>query len=191
MRETQFFADGTSARPLVAGTIARDQLPIHHARAAATQPEARDFPSPLAYEDLQRGRERYDIYCAVCHGRTGDGNGMIVQRGFVRPPAFYPIAEHETSMPLLFAREQALLRAPPGHVVNVIVSGYGAMYSYADRVSVDDRWKIAGYIRALQLSRSASLEQLPEVDRKQIELQASAATQPAASTQPSAGGAPE
>jgi mono/diheme cytochrome c family protein len=180
MRETQFFADQTTARPLVPGTIARDQLPIRAARVAATQPGARDFPWALTYEDLQRGRERYDIYCAVCHGRTGDGNGMIVQRGFVRPPAFYPIAEHRTSLPTLFEREQVLLTAPPGHIVNVIVNGYGAMYSYADRVAPEDRWRIAGYVRALQLSRNAPIDRLPENVRKELDASVAATTQPAA-----------
>lgn len=185
MRQTQFFADETTARSLVPGTIARDQLPIRAARLAATQPDAKDFPSPLTYEDLKRGQQRYQIFCAVCHGPTGDGNGMIVQRGFVRPPAFYPIAEHRTSFPQLYEREQILLTSPPGHIVNVIVNGYGAMYSYADRVPPEDRWRIAGYIRALQLSRNATLDRLPEADRTQIQLLSSSSSAP--STQPSTG----
>ena len=176
MRQTQFFADETTARPLVPGTIARDQLPIRAARIAATQPATKDFPAPLTYEDLKRGQQRYQIFCAVCHGPTGDGNGMIVQRGFVRPPAFYPIEEHRTSFPQLYERERVLVNTPPGHIVNVIVNGYGAMYSYADRVPPKDRWLIAGYIRALQLSRNAALDQLPEADRTQIQLLSSAAT---------------
>lgn len=183
MRQTQFFADGTTARPLVPGTIARDQLPIHAARVAATQPEAQDFPSPLSYEDLKRGQQRYEIFCAVCHGFAGDGNGMIVQRGFTRPPAFYPIEAHRTSFPQLYEREQALLTKSPGHFVKAIVNGYGSMYSYADRVPPADRWRIAGYIRALQLSRNAPLDRLPEPDRTQLQLLSSRA----ATTQPSTG----
>ncbi|MBC7785505.1 MAG: cytochrome c [Burkholderiales bacterium] len=187
MRETQFFADETTVRPLVPGTIARDQLPIRAARTAATQPEAQDFPSPLTYQDLKRGQQRYHIFCAVCHGPTGDGNGMIVQRGFTRPPAFYPIEEHRTSFPDLYEREHALLTKSPGHFVKAIVNGYGAMYSYADRVPPDDRWRIAGYIRALQFSRNAPLNRLPEADRTQIELLSSTS---GATTQPTTGGAP-
>jgi mono/diheme cytochrome c family protein len=186
LRETKVFADETLARPLVPGTIARDQLPIRAARAAATQPEAKDFPTPLTFEDLQRGRERYQIYCAVCHGPSGDGFGMIVQRGFVRPPAFYPIAEHQKTLPQLYERERVLADMPPGHVVNVIVNGYGAMYSYADRVAPEDRWRIAGYIRALQLSRNATLDKLPESDRTQVQLLSSSTTAP--TTQPDSGG---
>jgi mono/diheme cytochrome c family protein len=186
MRQTQVFADETTARQPVAGTIARGQLEIRAARAAATQPAAKAFPFPLTYEDLQRGQQRYEIFCAVCHGPTGDGNGMIVQRGFVRPPAFYPIEEHRTSFPALYERELAFVNQPPGHIVNVIVNGYGAMYSYANRVNPDDRWRIAGYIRALQLSRRAPLNNLPEVDRTAIQLLSSAATRPA-TTQPTGG----
>ena len=192
LRETDAFADGTLARPLVPGTIARDQLPIRAARLASTQPEAKDFPTPLTFEDLQRGQQRYQIYCAACHGPSGDGFGMIVQRGFVRPPAFYPINEHRTVLPQLYEREQVLINMPPGHVVNVIVNGYGAMYSYADRVAPEDRWRIAGYIRALQLSRNATLDKLPESDRTQIQLLSSAgpttAPTTAQATQPDSGG---
>lgn len=185
LRQSKFFADEALARPLVPGTIARDQLPIRAARLAATQPEAKDFPTPLTFEDLQRGQQRFQIYCAVCHGPTGDGFGMIVQRGFVRPPAFYPIDEHRASFPQLYERERVLLNMPPGHVVNVIVNGYGAMYSYADRVAPEDRWRIAGYIRALQLSRNATLDRLPEQDRTQIQLLSSAGATAGATTAPS------
>jgi mono/diheme cytochrome c family protein len=171
----------------VPGTLARGQLPIRAARIAATQTPASEFPFPLTYEDLKRGQERYMIFCAVCHGPTGDGNGMIVQRGFVRPPSFYPIEAHRTLYPDLYERERVLLDQPPGHIYNVIVNGYGAMYSYASRVPPEDRWRIAGYIRALQLSRNATLDRLPEADRTQLQLLSQrATTQP--SLQPATGG---
>ena len=102
---------------------------------------AATFPMPVTGETLTRGRERFEIYCAVCHGATGEGTGMIVQRGFPQPPSFH---------------EQRLRDAPVGHFVDVITNGYGVMYSYASRVSPEDRWAIAAYIRALQLSQHAA-----------------------------------
>ena len=99
------------------------------------------LPKPVTREMLARGRERFDIYCAVCHGATGDGNGMIVQRGFPKPPSLH---------------DRGLRDAPIGHFFDVMTNGYGVMYSYAARVTPDDRWAIAAYIRALQLSQHAT-----------------------------------
>jgi mono/diheme cytochrome c family protein len=101
---------------------------------------AATFPLPVTRETLTRGQERFEIYCAVCHGRTGDGTGMVVQRGFPPPPSMH---------------EQRLRDAPVGHFFDVITNGYGVMYSYGARVSPEDRWAIAAYIRALQLSQHA------------------------------------
>ena len=179
MEPSRFFADGTTARPPVAGTVARRSAVQASAPQHSTpQPpgqEAQAFPFPITSAELARGRERYDIYCAACHGVTGDGNGMIVQRGFVRPPAFYPLADHARRFPELYAREQVLLGTPPGHVFNVITSGYGAMYSYASRVAPDDRWRIAAYVRALQLSRHARPQDLAPDDRAAIDRAGAAA----------------
>ena len=97
-------------------------------------------------QDAQLGRERFDIYCAVCHGRTGEGNGMIVQRGFPSPPSYHI---------------DRLRNAPPGYIYNVITNGYGVMYSYAGRIAPRDRWAIAAYIRALQLSQNAKQSDVP------------------------------
>ncbi|HEX8523954.1 MAG TPA: cytochrome c, partial [Tepidisphaeraceae bacterium] len=94
-------------------------------------------PFPLTRNDIERGQQLFTIYCSVCHGALGDGNGMIPQRGFTHPPSFY--------LP-------RLRQANPGHFYDVITNGYGAMYSYNDRISPDDRWRITGYVRALQLS---------------------------------------
>jgi mono/diheme cytochrome c family protein len=141
MEPSPFFADGQSARPLIEGTVPRGG----HAIAAnifAVSPstnEGKTFPFKLTKADIERGHEVFEIYCSVCHGRLGDGEGMIPQRGFQKPPSYY--------IPRL--REAA-----PEHFYNVITNGYGAMYSYNDRVSADDRWRIAGYIRALQLSKT-------------------------------------
>jgi mono/diheme cytochrome c family protein len=113
---------------------------------------ARDEPAkpptapPVTLALLERGQQRFDIYCAPCHSRVGDGNGMIVQRGFPRPPSYY---------------SDALRNAPNQLFYDVITHGYGAMYSYADRVSPGDRWAIVAYIRALQASASASLADVP------------------------------
>jgi mono/diheme cytochrome c family protein len=90
---------------------------------------------------VQRGRERFNIFCSECHGYGGDADGMIVQRGFPKPPSFH---------------EARLVTAPDEHFVDVITHGYGAMYSYADRVPPADRWAIAAYIRALQRTKGAS-----------------------------------
>ncbi len=109
---------------------------------------------PVTRQSLARGRERFNIYCAVCHGATGDGNGMIVQRGFPQPPSFH---------------DQRLRDAPAGHFVDVITNGYGVMYSYASRVAPEDRWAIAAYIRALQLSQHAASADAEPNAAKQLE----------------------
>ena len=140
MEESKFFADGQTARPLVAGTVPRHGRRAEDPIYAVTQPpttEATNFESSLTREDIERGRQLFNINCAMCHGATGKGNGMIVQRGFPHPPSFYL---------------DRLRNAPHGHFYNVISNGYGAMYSYGDRIEPADRWKIVAYIRALQLS---------------------------------------
>jgi mono/diheme cytochrome c family protein len=180
-----FFEDGNSARPLVEGTVSRDNVrsdayEYDRTRFSTTAPSASalaaaDFPAdfPRAGEPLhrklERGRERYNIYCAVCHSETGAGDGMIVQRGFIRPPAYYPRADDARNDPDLYRREQALLAVPPGYIYDKITNGYGAMYPYASRVAPEDRWAIAAYIRVLQLSRNAPVADLPDRDRQAID----------------------
>ena len=145
---SNFFAVGTSARPILPGTVTRDgvatpQPPerIGLFNVRASPPPAEAFPFELTADDVERGCVTYNAICSVCHGQTGDGNGIVVQRGFVRPPSFY---------------EQRLRDVPVGHFYTVITNGYGAMYPYHDRVAEDDRWRIAAYIRALQLSEPAT-----------------------------------
>jgi mono/diheme cytochrome c family protein len=142
-----FFDDGSSARPLVAGTI-----PWHEARTdellyqGTVNGKIADlFPFPITQADLKRGQVEFNIYCSVCHGQTGEGNGMIAQRGLTPPPSYHI---------------DRLRTAPVGHFFYVITNGFGAMYSYAERVKPEDRWRIAAYIRALQLSQNVDPSKL-------------------------------
>jgi mono/diheme cytochrome c family protein len=151
-----FFDDGQSARPVIAGTIARGQLREDAAfyTAKVEGQLVSELPLKLTAELLERGRERYDIFCTVCHGAAGDGDGMIVQRGFRRPPSFHL---------------ERLRKARIGHFFDVATNGFGAMPSYASRIPVRDRWAIAAYIRALQLSQNATLDDVPESERGKLE----------------------
>ena len=153
LERNAFFADGRSARPAVAGTVARGQLNIddHFYKGKVNGELVATFPFPITKEILERGRERYNIYCTPCHGVLGYGNGMIVQRGFRPPPSFHI---------------QRLQEVPVGHFFDVMTNGLGAMYDYSDKVSPHDRWAIAAYIRALQLSQNTTVEDVPE-DMKQ------------------------
>jgi mono/diheme cytochrome c family protein len=151
---TDFFEDGQSARLPVAGTIPRGELILGPEELLYTGKvngaPAEVFPFPVTREVLDRGRERFNIYCSPCHGMSGDGDGMIVQRGFRRPPSFHT---------------DTLRNAPAGHFFDVITNGFGVMYPYASRIVPRDRWAIISYVRALQLSRQASIEDVPEAER--------------------------
>lgn len=148
-----FFADGRGARPVIPGTVARGE---EHLRAdelfytgKVNGRYAEEFPEPVTLAMLRRGQERYNIFCAPCHSQVGDGLGMIVQRGLRPPPSFH---------------EERLRAAPPGYFFDVITNGFGVMYSYGDRIKPADRWAIAAYIRALQLSQNGTQENLPPED---------------------------
>ncbi len=149
---TGFFGDGRSARDSLPDTVARGQLHTDTARFEGKQngKNVAFFPIQITKADLLRGQQRFDIYCSPCHSRLGDGQGMIVQRGFLPPPSYHI---------------DRLRQAPPGHFFDVITNGFGAMPSYASRVPVDDRWRIIAYIRALQLSQNASANDLPSDQR--------------------------
>ncbi len=125
---SELWADGASARPAPEGTVARGAL---------ERETVAETPPPATPALLARGRERYEIYCAPCHGLDGGGGGRVVQRGFPAPPSY---------------RVPRLMKAPARHFYDVITDGYGIMYSYADRVKPEDRWAITAYIRALQLA---------------------------------------
>jgi mono/diheme cytochrome c family protein len=135
----KLWKNGTSARPIPAGTIARDD-----------DPDAAK-PPPLTAAMMQHGQEQYDIFCMPCHARSGDGNGIVVQRGFPRPA------------PLSAPAQRA---ASAQHLYDVITAGYGVMYPFASRIAPPDRWAIVAYIRALQLSQRTALADFPDAERK-------------------------
>jgi hypothetical protein len=150
-----FFDDGRSARPVIPGTVPRGHLRTDELLYAGkvNGTVANTFPFPITRQDLERGRERYNIYCTPCHDYTGSGRGMIVQRGFPAPPSYHI---------------DRLRNAPVGHFFDVITNGFGTMHSYAARVEPEDRWRIIAYIRALQLSQSATLNDVPDQERQKL-----------------------
>jgi hypothetical protein len=156
--ESEFFDDQTSARPLVIGTVPfqspRLDNPLY--RTVDSEGEfVREFPMEVTAEVLARGRERFNIFCSVCHDRTGSGNGMIIQRGdWERVPTSF--------------HDERLKNMAPGYFVDVMTNGFGLMYSYASRVPIEDRWAIAAYIRALQLSQDMPIEQVPQEVRSEL-----------------------
>jgi mono/diheme cytochrome c family protein len=155
---TDFFDDGQSARMPVARAVAREELTTGPQELLFTgkinNAPAEVFPFPITREVLERGRDRFNIYCTPCHGMSGDGDGMIVQRGFRRPPSYHI---------------DRLRTETPGHFFDVITNGLGVMYPYGYRVQPRDRWAIASYIRALQLSRQVPVNQLSETERKKLQ----------------------
>jgi cytochrome c553 len=153
---TEFFGDGRSARPQIEGTVARGYLRTDLARYTGklNDQDVDTFPFPITKADLARGQERFNIYCTPCHSRMGDGNGLVVQRGYRQPPSYHI---------------ERLVKVPVGHFFDVITNGYGAMPSYRSRVAADDRWRIAAYIRALQLSQMATPADVPADKRDELE----------------------
>jgi mono/diheme cytochrome c family protein len=155
---TAAFANGSSARPPVAGSVARGQLREDDGFQGGRVGTAyvTRLPVPLTRELLQHGRERFEAFCAPCHDRTGSGEGMVVRRGLRRPPSYHI---------------DRLREAPLGYFVDVISRGFGAMPDYAAQVPAADRWAIAAYIRALQLSQHARVTDLSEAERRRLEAQ--------------------
>ena len=153
---SDFFRDGAGSRAPVPHTVARGHLnedEQYYTGKAGTN-LVTTFPFPVTRAVLERGRERFEIYCAPCHGREGDGRGMIPQRGFPSPPSYHI---------------ERLRQAPVGHFYDVMSQGYGVMYSQAPRVEPADRWAIAAYIRALQLSHDARIADVPADERARLE----------------------
>lgn len=151
LRASAFFDNGSSARPLVDGTVARGTLQEDEAFFTGKVGTAtvKELPFPIDQQVLDRGQERFNIYCAPCHDRTGSGRGMVVQRGFKQPPSFHI---------------DRLREADAGHFFDVMTNGLGAMPDYRTQVDARDRWAIVAYIRALQLSQHAATSDVPGGD---------------------------
>ena len=151
MEAFDFFEDGRASRPDVVGTVARGELRedkhLYEGRVDGQLADA--LPFPLTSEVVARGRARYEIYCSPCHGQVGDGNGTVALRGLNNPP---PTSYHL----------ERLRTAPIGHFYDVITNGAGRMLSFNDRIKPRDRWAIASYIRALQISQAISMDELPQ-----------------------------
>ena len=155
LRESEFFPDGRSERPLVPGTVPRGELRDNSEFYTGMIGDklVDTLPMPLTKRLLQRGQQRFNIYCAPCHSLVGDGDGMIVRRGYLRPPSFH---------------DDRLRNAPLGHFYRVMTYGSGAMPDYAQQVSPADRWAIVAYIRALQLSQAAGVNDVPADQRPRL-----------------------
>jgi mono/diheme cytochrome c family protein len=151
LEASDFFADGMSARPRVAGTVARGELSTDpfFDTGQVNGAVADGFPVPVSRELVDRGHQRFDIYCSECHGRLGDGNGMIPSRGYRRPPSFHT---------------QTLRTAPTGHFFDVMTNGFGAMPPYGSMIPPGDRWAIVAYVRALQISQNATVGDVPPTE---------------------------
>jgi mono/diheme cytochrome c family protein len=148
LRPSQLFADNSSARPLIAGTVARGTLQEDEAfftgkTAGAT---VKEMPFQITEPDLDRGQERFNIFCAPCHDMTGTGRGMVVQRGYRQPPSLH---------------DPRLRSADAGYMFDVITNGFGAMPDYRTQIDARDRWRIVAYVRALQASRAATAGDIP------------------------------
>lgn len=156
MRESTFFGDARSARPAVPGTVARGQLRedavLYTGKRNGEDTDV--FPFPVTDRVMKRGQERFNVFCAPCHGRTGDGDGMVVQRGYRRPPTYH---------------QDRLREAPVGHFFDVMTNGFGAMPDHAGQIKAEDRWAIAAYIRALQLSANARVDDVAAADRGKLD----------------------
>jgi mono/diheme cytochrome c family protein len=155
LEPSDFFADGMAARPRVAGTVARGELVgndfLNTGKVGSADGDGLPFPATAAL--LARGQERFNIYCSECHGRVGNGDGMIPRRGFRRPPSYHT---------------PTLRAAATGHFFDVITNGFGAMPPYGTMIPRDDRWAIIAYIRALQLSQNATIDDVADEDRTRL-----------------------
>ena len=156
LESSTFFADGRASRQLVANTVPRGHLreDEHLYTGKVNGQPAAEFPMPVTAAVMARGRERFEIFCAPCHGKSGEGNGMIVLRGFRKPPSYH---------------EQRLRDQPVGYYFDVMTNGFGAMQDYSAQVPVADRWAIAAYIRAIQLSHNARVEDVPADRRGELD----------------------
>lgn len=151
-----FFADGMASRPLLPGTVARGQLQEDEAFQTGKREGqmVADVPLEIDRALLERGQQRFNIYCAVCHAPSGQGDGMIVQRGFRQPPSFH---------------QDRLRNVPAGHIYDVITNGFGGMPSLKGQIPPQDRWAIVAYVRVLQMSQNATMDDVPSSRRESLE----------------------
>jgi mono/diheme cytochrome c family protein len=156
LRATTFFANGSSARPLVEGTIARGTLQEDEAFFTGKVGNAlvRELPFPIDDRVLSRGQDRFNVFCTPCHDATGSGHGMVVQRGYRQPPSFH---------------DERLRNADAGHFFDVMTNGFGAMPDYKMQLPARDRWAVVAYIRALQLSQHAAAADIPGGDPTKVQ----------------------
>ncbi|HEY2118114.1 MAG TPA: cytochrome c [Candidatus Acidoferrum sp.] len=147
---SSFFPDGRSERPVPENTVARGSIADD---ALLVPKDSNAFPLPLTAELLERGQERYGIFCSPCHGFEGDGRGMVAMRGMKHPPSFH---------------QERLRQEPNGYIYDVVTNGFGAMYGYSAQIPPQDRWAIIAYLRALQLSRNARVAELPPDLRRKL-----------------------
>src|SRR5215469_4919093 len=147
---SDFFEDGRSERPLVENTVARGSLADD---ALLVPKDSNAFPLPVDRALVERGQDRYKIFCTPCHGLQGDGNGMVAMRGMKHPPSFHA---------------DRLRQAPNGYFFDTITNGFGAMYGYSAQIPPRDRWAIIAYVRALQLSRNSKVADLPAELRERL-----------------------
>ena len=147
---SDFFADGRSERPLLENTVSRGSVAEDELLVSK---ESNSFPLPVTLELLERGENRYKIFCTPCHGLQGDGNGLVSMRGMKHPPSFH---------------QDRLRQEPNGYIYDVISNGFGSMFGYAAQVPPRDRWAIVAYLRALQLSRNAHVADLPSDVREKL-----------------------
>lgn len=158
LEKTEFFGDSRSARPLIEGTVAQGQLRLDDHLYDGLQiidgdyRQAQTFPFEITAEDLDRGQQMYNVHCSVCHGLSGYGNGLVVQRGYKQAPSYHT---------------DVLRNAPPGYFYSVIMNGYGQMMSYSHQIKVEDRWRIIAYIKTLQRSQYARVEDLETMNALQ------------------------
>jgi cytochrome c553 len=157
-----FFNDGRASRTPVPNTVPRGLIreDRHMFEGVVDGKPAETFPMAVTPAVMARGQDRFNVYCAPCHGRTGEGDGMIVQRGFRKPPSYH---------------EERVRNAPVGYYFDVMTRGFGAMQDYSAQVTAADRWAIAAYIRALQLSQRATVNDVPAERRDELDQPAAAA----------------
>jgi hypothetical protein len=153
LRASDFFGDGRSARPLIEGTVARGHLDADAVLYTGKGPDGKfvdTFPFPVTKEVIERGQQRFNVYCSPCHDRLGNGDGMIVRRGYRKPPSYHI---------------DRLRQAANGYIFDVITNGFGAMPDYSTQIQVRDRWAVVAYVRALQLSQNVPVGDLPQEGR--------------------------